>query len=179
MGQRPLRPAPRGTAYRVAGIRTALWRPGLRWDRTTLGIAATAGTLLTVHHLSYYEAIDRLPLGAATPWSSSPPTTLALAAAVALLSSVLPYTFHLEALRRLPPRTFGVLTSLEPAVGAVLGLLVLGQHLAVPQWAGVLAVALSSVGATRTPNRASPCTARRAPRSPSSYSRDGGSGSWS
>lgn len=100
-------------------------------------------------------------------------------ATLALLSSVLPYTFHLEALRRLPPRTFGVLTSLEPAVGAVLGLLVLGQHLAVPEWAGVLAVALASVGATRTPNRATPCTARRASRSPSSYSRDGGSGSCS
>ncbi|MGN5382291.1 EamA family transporter [Streptomyces lasalocidi] len=70
-----------------------------------------------------------------------------------MLSSVLPYTFHLEALRRLPSRTFGILTSLEPAVGALIGLLLLGQHLATPQWAGVLAVALASIGTTRTPDR--------------------------
>ncbi|WP_308371789.1 MULTISPECIES: EamA family transporter [Streptomyces] len=77
-----------------------------------------------------------------------------LAAAVAVLSSVLPYTFHLEALRRVPPRVFGILTSLEPAVGALIGLVLLGQHLGVPQWAGVTAVALASIGATRAPSRA-------------------------
>ncbi|MER6047915.1 hypothetical protein ABT168_10710 [Streptomyces sp. NPDC001793] len=52
-------------------------------------------------------------------------------------------------MRRLPPGVFGVLTSLEPAVGALLGLLLLGQHLALPQWAGVAAVALASAGASR------------------------------
>ncbi|WP_079177011.1 DMT family transporter [Streptomyces sp. MUSC 14] len=232
----------------AAVVLTALWRPGLRWDRATLGTAAGAGTLLAVHHLSYYEAVDRLPLGAATTmeflgpfaialfgsrratdllwaclaaggvvllshsgipldasglafgslagccwggyilvakrlaervpdgrglalaviWGSLlslpygiaqagtrllAPGNLALATAVAILSSVLPYTFHLEALRRLPSRTFGILTSLEPAVGALIGLLLLGQHLATPQWAGVLAVALASIGTTRTPDR--------------------------
>ncbi|MEU7303018.1 EamA family transporter [Streptomyces sp. NPDC007189] len=228
----------------AALVLTALWRPRIRGDRTTLGIAAAAGTLLAAHHLAYYEAVARLPLGAATTlellgpfaialcgsrrapdlvWAglaatgvlllggtgtaldaagvvcaagagccwggyiltgkrlaergpdggglalavtwgallSLPygiaqagtrlldPATLAVAAAVAVLSSVVPYTCQLEALRRLTPRVFGVLTSLEPAIGALIGLLFLGQHLAVPQWAGIAAVGLASVGATR------------------------------
>ncbi|MFJ9855858.1 EamA family transporter [Streptomyces sp. NPDC101150] len=222
-----------------------LWRPGLRWDRRTLGVVLGAGTLLAVHHLSYYEAVDRIPLGAATTleflgpfavalvgsrrpadllWAclaamgvvvlgdagmsldavgigcavlagccwgayilvakrlagripdgrglalavtwgalvSLPygiakagaalldPGAIALATAVAVLSSVLPYSFHFEALRRMPPRVFGVLTSLEPAVGAVIGLLILGQHLLPLQWLGVAAVAAAAIGATRT-----------------------------
>ncbi|WP_030985760.1 hypothetical protein [Streptomyces sp. NRRL S-1813] len=53
----------------------------------------------------------------------------------------------------MPPRVFGILTSFEPAVGALIGLVLLGQHLGVPQWAGVTAVALASIGATRTPSR--------------------------
>ncbi|MEU4931464.1 EamA family transporter [Streptomyces yokosukanensis] len=224
---------------------TALWRPRIRGDRATLVVAAAAGTLLAVHHLAYYEAVARLPLGAATTleflgplavalcgsrrapdllWAglaatgvlllggsgtaldttgvvcatvagccwggyilvgkrlaegvpdgrglalavawgallSLPygitqagtrlldPGILAVAAAVAVLSSVLPYTVQLEALRRLTPRVFGVLTSMEPAIGALIGLLLLGQHLAAPQWAGVAAVGLAAVGATRT-----------------------------
>lgn len=229
----------------AALVLTAVWRPRIRADRATLGTTAAAGTLLALHHLAYYEAVARLPLGAATTleflgpfaialcgsrrapdllWAclaatgvvllshsgtalnpagavcaavagccwggyilvgkrlaeripdgrglalavtwgallSLPygiaqagshllaPGTLAVAAAVAVLSSVLPYTFHLEALRRVPPRVFGVLTSLEPAVGALLGLILLGQHLAAPQWAGVAAVALASAGSIRT-----------------------------
>ncbi|MEU6773778.1 EamA family transporter [Streptomyces sp. NPDC046759] len=224
---------------------TALWRPRIRGDRATLGVAAAAGTLLAVHHLAYYEAVARLPLGAATTLEFLGPFALALcgsrrapdllwaglaaagvlllsrtgaalngvgiacavvagccwggyilagkrlaegapdgrglalavtwaallslpygltqagirlldpgtcvvAAAVAVLSSVVPYTVQLEALRRLTPRVFGVLTSLEPAIGALIGLLFLGQHLGAAQWAGVTAVALASVGAART-----------------------------
>jgi inner membrane transporter RhtA len=63
-------------------------------------------------------------------------------------SSVLPYSRNLEALRRIPPRVFGVLTSLEPAAGAGFGLVILGQRLAGPQWLGIAAVAFASVAAT-------------------------------
>ncbi|MFC9427638.1 DMT family transporter [Streptomyces sp. NPDC056987] len=76
------------------------------------------------------------------------PHVLWVAALVAVASSVLPYSLNLEALRRIPPRVFGVLTSLEPAAGAVFGLLILGQRLAWPQWLGIAAVALASVAAT-------------------------------
>ncbi|MFB6435237.1 DMT family transporter [Streptomyces sp. NPDC056411] len=76
------------------------------------------------------------------------PHVLGVAAVVAVASSVLPYSLNLEALRRIPPRVFGVLTSLEPAAGSLFGLIVLGQHLHGPQWLGIAAVACASVAAT-------------------------------
>lgn len=221
------------------------WRPKLRWDRSTSGTILAAGSLLAAHHLMYYNALQRLPLGAATTveflgpfviavagsrrarnalwavlaltgvvglglggtalnpaglafaavagacWAcyilvsarlartvsdgsglaaavlwgallSLPfglvsggarlfsPRVLALGAAVAVLSSVLPYTLQFEAIRRLSPHVFGVFTSLEPAVGALIGLIFLHQHLAASQWLGVMAVALASAGAARS-----------------------------
>ncbi|MEU7214346.1 EamA family transporter [Nocardia iowensis] len=78
------------------------------------------------------------------------PAVLAVGFGVAMLSSVLPYSVELEALRRIPPRVFGVLMSLEPAVAALAGLLVLGQFMNIPQWAGVICVVAASAGATRT-----------------------------
>ncbi|MEU1515208.1 EamA family transporter [Streptomyces sp. NPDC005811] len=76
------------------------------------------------------------------------PQVLWVAAVVAVASSVLPYSLNLEALRRIPPHVFSVLTSLEPAAGALFGLLILGQRLAWPQWLGIAAVACASVAAT-------------------------------
>lgn len=69
---------------------------------------------------------------------------------VALLSSVVPYSVELEALRRIPPRLFGVLMSLEPAVASLAGLVVLGENLEPLQWLAVGCVVAASVGATRT-----------------------------
>jgi inner membrane transporter RhtA len=76
------------------------------------------------------------------------PELLAAGAAVALASSVIPYSFELEALRRLPARVFGVLMSLEPAVAALAGLVVLGQALGVVEWVAVGLVVVASAGAT-------------------------------
>ncbi|MFI1769393.1 EamA family transporter [Streptomyces sp. NPDC020800] len=84
------------------------------------------------------------------------PHVLWVAAVVAVASSVLPYSLNLEALRRIPPRVFGVLTSLEPAAGAVFGLAVLGQHLRWPQWLGIAAVAGASAGATLVSSQKEP-----------------------
>lgn len=77
------------------------------------------------------------------------PVVLAAGFGVALLSSVVPYSVELEALRRIPPPVFGVLMSLEPAVAALCGLLVLGQALHPVQWIAVCLVVAASVGATR------------------------------
>ena len=66
---------------------------------------------------------------------------------------------ELAALRRLPTRVFGIWMSLEPAVAALIGLAVLGQHLSAGQWAAVGCVVAACVGAARS---AGP--ARRAPR---------------
>jgi inner membrane transporter RhtA len=78
------------------------------------------------------------------------PAALAAGLGVALLSSVVPYSVELEALRRIPPRVFGVLMSLEPAVAALCGLVVLGQGLQPVQWIAICLVVGASVGATRT-----------------------------
>ena len=75
------------------------------------------------------------------------PELLASAAVVALASSVIPYSLELEALRRLPPRIFGVLMSLEPAVAALAGLVVLGQTLDARQIAAIGLVVAASAGA--------------------------------
>ncbi|MEV6004467.1 EamA family transporter, partial [Streptomyces griseomycini] len=78
------------------------------------------------------------------------PTVLALGAGVAVLSSVLPYTLELLALRRLPASTFAVLMSLEPALAAAAGFLVLGQALAPTEAAAIALVIAASMGAVRT-----------------------------
>jgi len=79
------------------------------------------------------------------------PEMVAAGAAVALASSVIPYSFELEALRRLPARAFGVLMSLEPAVAALAGLVVLGQALGGLEWLAIGLVVVASAGATARP----------------------------
>jgi inner membrane transporter RhtA len=76
------------------------------------------------------------------------PWVLAAGLGVALMSSVISYSLDLEALRKLPPRVFGILMSLEPAVAALVGLVVLGESLRWPQWIAVLCVVTASAGAT-------------------------------
>jgi inner membrane transporter RhtA len=78
------------------------------------------------------------------------PTTLALGSAVAVLSSVLPYTLELLALRRLPASTFAVLMSLEPAIAATAGFLILDQALAATEALAIALVIGASMGAVRT-----------------------------
>ncbi len=77
------------------------------------------------------------------------PRLLALGAAVALLSSVIPYSLEMEALRRLPRDVFGVLMSLEPALATLAGLVVLGQRLAARDLVAIALVIAASIGATR------------------------------
>ncbi len=75
---------------------------------------------------------------------------LALGAAVGVLSSAIPYSFEVEALRRIRPAVFGVLMSLEPAVAALAGLIVLGQRLGGRTLIGIALVIAASVGAARS-----------------------------
>jgi inner membrane transporter RhtA len=77
------------------------------------------------------------------------PGSLALGAAVGVLSSAIPYSFEVEALRRIATSVFGVLMSLEPAVAALAGFLVLGQQLGPRELAGIALVVVASVGASR------------------------------
>lgn len=78
------------------------------------------------------------------------PEYLAIGVAIGLLSSVIPYTFELEALRRMPARVFGILMSLEPAVAALVGLVILREVLHATEWLAIGCVIAACVGATRS-----------------------------
>jgi inner membrane transporter RhtA len=78
------------------------------------------------------------------------PEFLAIGAAIALASSVIPYSLETEALRRIPTNVFGVLMSLEPAVAALAGFVVLGQSLDALEVSAIALVVIASVGITRS-----------------------------
>ena len=78
------------------------------------------------------------------------PRVLLLGLAVGLLSSVIPYSLELTALRRITPRVFGILMSLEPAVAALAAMLLLAEFLSPVQWVAMACVVVASVGSTRT-----------------------------
>ncbi len=77
-------------------------------------------------------------------------TVLPAGLAVAILSSAIPYTLEMFALRRMPTHTFGILLSLEPALGAVVGFILLQETLATPHIAAIGIIVLASAGAALT-----------------------------
>lgn len=96
-------------------------------------------------------AVVVIPFGVARAGSALlSPAVLAAGLAVALLSGAVPMSLEMYALRRLPRQTFGVLLSVEPAVSALAGLLVLGQVLAPSQWLSIGAIVAASVGSAAT-----------------------------
>ncbi|CCB77707.1 conserved membrane protein of unknown function [Streptantibioticus cattleyicolor NRRL 8057 = DSM 46488] len=164
-------------ALAAAGV-VALSGFGGRLDPVGLGCAVLAGGCWAGYILLGRRLAGCLPggqgLALAVAWAallSLPygvvragarlldPGVLARAAVVAVVASVLPYSLQLLAVRRMPPRLFAVLCALEPAVGALLGLVALGQRLAGPQWAGVLAVVVAAAGSAGWRRRARPFTA--------------------
>jgi len=74
---------------------------------------------------------------------------LLIGALVGLLSSVIPYSCELVALRSLRPAVFGILMSLEPAAAALAAIVVLSEHLSLLQWLAIGCVVAASIGATR------------------------------
>jgi len=69
---------------------------------------------------------------------------------VAAVSSAIPISLEMVALKRLPKQAFGVMTSMEPAVAALLGLLLLGEHLTRLQWLAIILVMLAAAGSAVT-----------------------------
>lgn len=135
----------------LAGLALALLA-GLFWASYILASAHVGQVLPGVDGLAVAlaaGAVLALPfgLGGASAVLDRP-ALLAGGAAVAALSSVLPYGMELAALRRLPTRVFGVLMSLEPAAAAVAGLLVLGQRLSGRDVVALVLVSLASAGVT-------------------------------
>ncbi|MFE0736693.1 MULTISPECIES: EamA family transporter [Streptomyces] len=137
---------PAGAGFALAA--GAMWatyivfsaRTGRRFPQADgLALAMAFGAVLTVP-FGIAEAGDKLLV----------PSTIGLGLAVALMSSVLPYTLEMLALRKLPAPTFAILMSLEPAIAATAGFLVLSQALAVTDALAIALVIAASMGAVRT-----------------------------
>jgi inner membrane transporter RhtA len=114
-----------------------------------LGAAFEGSTGLTL--AMCVATVAALPTGiAAAGRHLFEPASLALGSAVGILSSAIPYSFEVEALRRIKPSVFGVLMSLEPGVAALAGFIVLGQGLGARALLGIALVVVASLGASRT-----------------------------
>ena len=81
---------------------------------------------------------------------------LLLGALVGVLSSVIPYSCEITALRTIRPSVFSILMSLEPAAAALAGMLVVHEFLTLEQWTAIACVIVASVGATRSERRLAP-----------------------
>ena len=155
-------------AMAAAGI--ALLAPGVGGGADAVGVAfaLAAGVLWGVYILlgarvgrafsgptglvlaMTVGACVALPLGVASAGSSLlEPALLAAGFGVAILSSAIPWSLELEALRRLPTHVFSVLMSLEPAIGALVGFVVLGERLGVRAITAIALVVIASAGAAR------------------------------
>ncbi|MES2293753.1 MAG: EamA family transporter [Pseudomonadota bacterium] len=104
---------------------------------TGLGIAVAACVIFPIGFVHAGMALFR-------------PDVLPLGIGVAILSSAFPYTLEMFALTRLPTQAFGTLMSLEPAAGALMGLLLLGEQLSFLQWTAIVIVILASMGTALT-----------------------------
>ncbi len=120
--------------------------------------SARAGRLVPGHDglavALVVSAVVVMPLGGAGASAAFEDLhLLALAAVVALLASVIPYSLEFAAVRRLPKHVFGVLLSLEPIVAAIAGWLLLDQSLGPVRLAAIMLVILASIGTTVTASR--------------------------
>ncbi len=142
------------TAHDLAGVALALtaaacWAAYIvvngRIGRTGTGLAGlTVATLVA--------ALLVVPVGVVSAGTALlHPAVLATGLAVGILSSAMPYSFDLLALRRLPTAVFGVLTSLNPGMAALAGLIVLRQALPWASLVGIALVTVASAGVTITP----------------------------
>jgi inner membrane transporter RhtA len=108
-------------------------------DRDGLTIAMMIGT-----------AIVFIPGVASAGAMLVTPQILLLGAVIGLLSSLIPYSFELEALRRMPTRVFGTLMSIEPAVAVLAGFIILSQTPTLFELFAISLVVIASVGVTRS-----------------------------
>ena len=140
---RALDPAGIGFAL-AAGVGWAVYIvSGRRAGHSHEGQTAAIGTLI--------GALALLPIGIVhAGLGLLSPSILPLACGVALLSSALPYSLEMYALTRVPTRTFGVFMSMDPALGAVSGLVFLGESLTLIQWSAIACIMAASAGSAVT-----------------------------
>jgi len=126
-------------AYILVGQKISLRMDGGK----AVALGMTVSTLLTV------------PLGivraGAALWSLP---VLLMGAGAAIVSSAIPYSCEMWALKRIPAKTFSLMMSLEPAAGALMGLLLLHEHLRGLQWLAIALVIAASAGSSLTAKQA-------------------------
>jgi inner membrane transporter RhtA len=116
------------------------------------------GHLPVAHSVSLglgVAALVVLPVGVAhAGWDLLSPSVLLVGLGVAAVSSAIPISLEMVALKRLPPQAFGIMISMEPAVAAVLALLLLDEQLSAVQWLAIGLIVLASMGSALTASMA-------------------------
>ena len=132
-----------GVLYALsAGVCWALYiifgqKAGNYYGTATVGIGAAVAAIIYV------------PIGIASGGIGIfAPEYLPMALTVAILTSAMPYALEMMALTRMPAKTFGTLTSLEPAIAAVFSFIILSEVLSMIQVIGIIAIILASLGAS-------------------------------
>jgi inner membrane transporter RhtA len=126
---------------------------GACWAAYILLSAAVGGRFPGATGLSFAMIVSAVlvaPVGISTGGVDLlQPELLLIGLGVGLLSSVIPYSLELQALRRMPKQVFGILMSMEPAAAALIGVLVLSEMLHAQQWAAIICIVAASLGSTR------------------------------
>ncbi|ATN01274.1 threonine/homoserine exporter RhtA [Proteus vulgaris] len=137
---------PLGILYALgAGVGWALYivfgqRAGKGYGAATVSIGSLVAAFIFVPIGMLQSSPDIM-----FSWSILP-----VAVAIAILSTAFPYTLEMIALTRLPAKTFGTLMSLEPCMGAFIGIIFLHEHLTLIQWVALAFIVLASIGSTAT-----------------------------
>ncbi|MEY0449815.1 threonine/homoserine exporter RhtA [Proteus terrae] len=137
---------PLGILYALgAGVGWALYivfgqRAGKGYGAVTVSIGSLVAAFIFVPIGMLQSSPDIM-----FSWSILP-----VALAIAILSTAFPYTLEMIALTRLPAKTFGTLMSLEPCMGAFIGIIFLHEHLTLIQWVALAFIVLASIGSTAT-----------------------------
>jgi inner membrane transporter RhtA len=140
---------PVGVAFAL--LAGCLWASYILLSART-GSAFSGGTGLVI--ALFVGTLVLFPFGiAGAGYALLDPKLLLAGFGVAMLSSAIPYSLELEALRKLPARVFGVLMSLDPAVAALAGLVVLGERLEMRAVAAILFVTIAAAGASLSGRR--------------------------
>ena len=145
--ERPLDPVGLLFAFGAAASWALYIVFGKRVSGLARGQAVSLGMLVA--------ALFAVPIGIAHAGAAMlVPTTLLAGLGVALLSSAVPYSLEMAALRRMPRHVFGILVSATPAVGAACGAIVLGERLSALQWLAIACIIGASGGGAASAGRA-------------------------
>ena len=162
LSRRPIHFVAIGLAALGVGLLLPIWNQGRGLDPVGVGFALAAGVCWALYILfgkrtAHLPGGQSVALGMAVAAVVTVPFGLHSAGAgffkpelivggliVAVLSSAIPYSLEMVAMRRIPARNFGVLLSLEPAIGGLSAMLVLGEMLTVAQWVAIMLVVSAS-----------------------------------